>query len=382
MDRKGVIVRLPVGFDPNSETLRALDAPPLYGELAKSIPGIPQGSLVQYRELLEPMATLGFVRAQADPCLFVHSRLDMNISVHVDDFVLMCDGDVSAAAVFGANGLGKKRKIKWGPLTRSLGIDFSVVYDEQCRHIFMSQRPYAAAIIERAGMQECAPVATPAVAGRKYTKADCAITKAEVHKLRAMGLTEELYATLNASLRYLVLTRLDLLFALGKTSKFNHNPGMEHWQALKHVLRFLNGTLDYGIEFVWRAGDKPKLDGPLLIEAYSDSSFADDVDTARTTIGHLLKVNNATVAATSRLTTRVDACVNHSELEALVAVVDGQVELKNEGDVQDGACLALLMTGRSLVWARGVKAALERRDVGLMPPTTVFVDNTGVLSMV
>jgi hypothetical protein len=151
---------------------------------------------------------------------------------------------------------------------------------------------------------------------------------------------------------------------------------------LKHVLRFLNGTLDYGIEFVWRAGDKPKLDGPLLIEAYSDSSFADDVDTARTTIGHLLKVNNATVAATSRLTTRVDACVNHSELEALVAVVDGQVELKNEGDVQDGACLALLMTGRSLVWARGVKAALERRDVGLMPPTTVFVDNTGVLSMV
>ena len=41
-----------------------------------------------------------------------------------------------------------------------------------------------------------------------------------------------------------------------------------------------------------------------------------------------------------------------------------------------------MKTGREVQWIRGVKAALERRDDNKMPPTPVYVDNAGVLSMI
>jgi len=88
-------------------------------------------------------------------------------------------------------------------------------------------------------------------------------------------------------------------------------------------------------------------------------------------------VNGATVSTSSRLGVRVDSCVNHSELQAFAGVF-AQTE---NGVLTDGASEAMVRTGRTIVWLRGVKAALERRDVGKMPPTRVLVDNAGVLSM-
>jgi hypothetical protein len=156
---------------------------------------------------------------------------------------------------------------------------------------------------------------------------------------------------------------------LGKVAKFSNNPGLEHWKALKHVLRFVKGTLGYGVEFKWLADDQHPDDGPLKLEAWCDSSFADDVDTARTTLGFVIKANGATIMASSKLSTRVDSCVNHSEFRALQEVVGvGQQKM-------------LLMTGRSLEWMRGVKADLEGRDSRKMPPTPVYVDNAGVITM-
>ena len=128
---------------------------------------------------------------------------------------------------------------------------------------------------------------------------------------------------MNASANYLtVMTRPDLRFINGKVAKYNANPGVPHFTAKKHMLRFIKGTVDYGIEFNWTAEDKPKEDGPLTIEAWSDSSFADDVDTAKSTIGHVIKVNGATITASSKLSSRVDSCVNHSELRACSNAVD------------------------------------------------------------
>ena len=47
----------------------------------------------------------------------------------------------------------------------------------------------------------------------------------------------------------------------------------------------------------------------------------------------------------------------------------------------DGASVAMVRTARTVAWIRGVKAGLERRDVDSMPPTKVYVDNSGVISM-
>ena len=88
-------------------------------------------------------------------------------------------------------------------------------------------------------------------------------------------------------------------------------------------------------------------------------------------------MNGATVSASSRLGARVDSCVNHSELQAFAGVCAPP----KDGVLTDGASAALVRTSRTVSWLRGIKAALERRDVTKMPPTPVRVDNAGVISM-
>jgi hypothetical protein len=234
-------------------------------------------------------------------------------------------------------------------------------------------------------MSQCNPARTPAKPGQIYTKKDCAVAMEDKEKLRNQGMYQEQYHSVVQSINFLaVITRDDLKFVQGKLAKYTQNPGKEHFKILKHALRFIRGTLDYGIEFLWKAADPAPVDGPLTIEAWSDSSFADDVDTARTTIGSVIKANGATIVATSKLSVRVDSCVNHSELRAFNDVghsIDGA----NQPQVDkctDGSNLAFATAARTVTWARGIKAALERRDSDNIPPTPIYVDNAGVLAMI
>ena len=312
----------------------------------------------------------------------------MATSLHVDDGVLAAPSFQHAEKALGLAGLGGKKTITWGPLHSTLGIDFTVDYSAERRLVFMSQRAYAVTILERAGMLDCNPARTPASPGRRYTKGDCPTTDEQKAALHAQGMTKEQYHSVVASLNFLVsITRDDLRFIQGKVAKYCSNPGAEHFNALKHELRFVKGTLDYGIEFIWRASDAPPVDGPLDIVAWSDSSFADDIDTARTTLGAVIKVNGATVAASSKLSPRVDSCVNHSELNAFSSVSAPPAAQPHSAakpgrdGLTDGAGVALLKAARTVTWLRGIKAALERRDVVAMPPTPILVDNAGVISM-
>jgi hypothetical protein len=378
MDIKGVIVRLPAGFDPWSEEIRPLHLPPLYGELAAGVPGIPQGSLLQYLDIAPALLDIGFRAADADNCLFVHATEDMATCIHVDDGILAVPSLQHAERFFGKTGLGGTRTLTYGPLTHTLGIDFKVEHSDQLRRVFMSQRPYAITILRRANMLDCNATLTPATPGRKYTKADGPTTSEEKDALAAQGLTKELYHSVTMSLNYLVvITREDMRFIQGKMAKYCNNPGAEHFKLQKHALRFLKGTLDHGVEFVWRASDPAPTDGPLTITAWTDSSYGDDVDTGRTTLGDVIQVNGGTISASSKLSARVDSCVNHSELQAFNNVCTQP----DDKELTDGASMALVRTSRNITWVRGVKAALERRDASTMPPTPIFVDNAGVISM-
>jgi hypothetical protein len=128
--------------------------------------------------------------------------------------------------------------------------DFDISYTPEKRIVFMSQRAYAKTILERADMQDCKPAPTPARPGQLYTKTDCPPSDAERAVPAAQGMTKELYHTLAASNNHLVqITRPDLQFIQGKTSKYTANPGAAHWNALKRMLRFVKGTLHSASSF-------------------------------------------------------------------------------------------------------------------------------------
>jgi len=77
------------------------------------------------------------------------------------------------------------------------------------------------------------------------------------------------YASAVVSLQYAqVCTRPDLSFVTGLLGRYQSNPGMEHWNLVKEVLRYLQGTK--GIMLTYRRSDD------LQIVDYSDSDSAGD----------------------------------------------------------------------------------------------------------
>lgn len=79
------------------------------------------------------------------------------------------------------------------------------------------------------------------------------------------------YASAVGSIMYaMVCTRPDISHAVSVVSRYMANPGKEHWQAVKWILRYLKGTPDFGLVF---SRDRNISDG---IVGYYDSYYASD----------------------------------------------------------------------------------------------------------
>jgi hypothetical protein len=72
-----------------------------------------------------------------------------------------------------------------------------------------------------------------------------------------------MYKQLIGSLMYLVNTRSDICFAVNTLSQYMVEPRHVHWMAEKHMLRYLHGTIGYGLRYV--------SDGDVKLQSYIDS---------------------------------------------------------------------------------------------------------------
>ena len=88
------------------------------------------------------------------------------------------------------------------------------------------------------------------------------------------------YSSAVGSLMYvMVCTRPDIAHVVGVVSRFLANPGKEHWQAVKWILRYLKGTSRVCLCF---GSGKPVLNG------YTDADMAGDVDYRKSTSGYMM----------------------------------------------------------------------------------------------
>lgn len=85
------------------------------------------------------------------------------------------------------------------------------------------------------------------------------------------------YRCLIGSLRYLVNTRPDIVYAVGVLSRFMEAPGKEHWTAMKQVMRYIRGTLNHGCTY--------KAGGDAVLVGFSDSDHVGDLDDRKRTTG-------------------------------------------------------------------------------------------------
>jgi hypothetical protein len=74
-----------------------------------------------------------------------------------------------------------------------------------------------------------------------------------------------LYRKMVGSLMYLTNTRPDICFDVNTLSQYMEHPRQVHLVAVKHVMRYLKGTMDYGLKYV--------ADNEISLLGYSDSDW-------------------------------------------------------------------------------------------------------------
>ena len=97
-----------------------------------------------------------------------------------------------------------------------------------------------------------------------------------------------LFRSLIGSLMYLLNTRPDLTSSVNYLSRYMNNLSSEHMNAAKRVLRYIKGTLSFGLRY--ERGEKKH-----SIQGFSDSDFARDSDDRKSTSGQVFFIGNSAI---------------------------------------------------------------------------------------
>ena len=99
---------------------------------------------------------------------------------------------------------------------------------------------------------------------------------------------ETLYRSMIGSLLYLTASRPDISFSVGVCARYPSKPNELHVCAVKRILKYISGTIDYGI---WMSKDTNTAN-----VGFSDADWAGCVDDRKSTSGGCFFVGNNLVA--------------------------------------------------------------------------------------
>ena len=152
------------------------------------------------------------------------------IFLYFDDLILTGDEQLIHSC---KKNLAKEFEMKdLGLLHYFLGLEIRQREGE----LFVSQGKYAWEILDKFHMEDYKPMDTPLPGNWR---------KEDAISIEVVDST--VYRQLVGSLMYLVNTRSDICYAVNQLSQVMVKPTKLFWKAIKHVLRYLRGTSEYGL---------------------------------------------------------------------------------------------------------------------------------------
>ncbi|KAJ9536884.1 hypothetical protein OSB04_029617 [Centaurea solstitialis] len=275
--------------------------------LKKSLYGLKQAPRAWYQRFADYVTTLGFTHSISDHSLFIYRRgKDMAyILLYVDDIILVASSDALRQSIMSK--LGSEFAMKdLGPLSYFLGISVT-------RHsggLFLSQKKYAKEILERAGMSSSKPSPTPV-----DTKAKLSASSGNPYH----DPTE--YRRLAGALQYLTFTRPDISYAVQQVCLFMHDPRTQHMSALKRIIRYIQGTLDYGLHLY------PSSTNRLI--SYTDADWGGCPDTRRSTSGYCVYLGDNLLSWSAKRQPTLSRSSAEAEYRGVANVVSESCWIRN-----------------------------------------------------
>ncbi|XP_073317213.1 secreted RxLR effector protein 161-like [Primulina huaijiensis] len=143
----------------------------------------------------------------------------------------------------------------------------------------------------------------------------CPNTLEETHEMSKVP-----YSSAVGSLMYAMMcTHLDICYVGGLVSRYQYNPGIRHWIAVKRILRYLKGTTNY---FLCYQGKD------LTLKGYIDDDWGGDLDECKSTSSYAFLLNDGCISWRSKKQTCVSLSTMEAEFVACTSAVQESVWLK------------------------------------------------------
>lgn len=118
----------------------------------------------------------------------------------------------------------------------------------------------------------------------------------------------------------MLCVRPDICYPVSYMGRFQQNPADHHWQTLKRIVRYLQGTQGLCLEYRREEAAEP-------LVGFADADWAADTEDRKSVSGYLFKVFGATVSWSSKKQTTVATSSSEAEYVALSAAASEAIWL-------------------------------------------------------
>ena len=247
-------------------------------KLQRSLYGLKQAPLQWYKKIAGALQGLGMRPCSSGLCVYVKSEETLLFVLYVDDGLCIAP-EMSVSDEF-LSSLRETFKMTRGEAGCFIGIEID--RDRKKKSTKLHQTAYLKKVLERFSMDKSNPDSTP-------HSSDVILKRNVDQDGKKLEAYQAPYRQLLGSLVFAAVgTRADVAHIVNQLSLFLENPSKEHWICAKRALRYLKATL--GMEIIYSAcRDKDKL------IAFSDASWASELETRRSVTGVCLLLNGGIV---------------------------------------------------------------------------------------
>ncbi|KAE8708956.1 hypothetical protein F3Y22_tig00110332pilonHSYRG00622 [Hibiscus syriacus] len=261
-------------------------------KLNKSLYGLKQSPRQWYKRFDSFIRRKKYTRSKYDHCVNLQKLKDgyfIYLLLYVDDMLIASKSkkeiDKLKAQLnqeFEMKDLGEAKKI--------LGME--ICRDRQRWKLCLTQKQYLRKVLQCFGMNENTKhVSIPLASHLKLSSQLSPKTNEEREYMKKVP-----YANAVGSLMHaMVCTRPYISQAVEVVSRYMHDPGEGHWQAVKWILRYFQQIVDVGLVF-----EQDETLGQCVV-GYVDSDYAGDFDQRRSTTEYLFTLAKAPVSWKSTL---------------------------------------------------------------------------------
>ena len=312
-------------------------------KLNKPLYGLKQSPRQWYAKLHKFLLNANFTRLYSEPNLYVRKTNSefIILGVYVDDLPIAGTSEKEILEVI--KELQHHFPVKHlGPLEHFLGIH--VQRNRSLGILSLSQAKYVDNILNKFDMAECSPISTPLTVPCKLSSRDSPQNNEEACVMKNIP-----YRQVLGSLRYLVsCTRPDLSFSTGFLSRFMEKPGLNHWAALKRVLRYLKYTRNMVLTYkAYFGADNSKIQAWLStpLQGWTDADWGGDIDSSRSTSGFLFTFAGGAIAW--RTKKQATVALSSTEAEYIAATLTAKEGLWIRSIIQE---LDILRISKFRLW--------------------------------